>query len=97
MPPILPRIEPSPRSLPPACGAACQMRPARREKGSDCSQTLPGPSRRAKKNPSPPKMDRHLSRLMTLFSLLVALVAIFYAYYWVPLQQGQQDQAATED
>src|SRR5699024_3187238 len=38
-----PSIEPSPLSVPPPCGAAASMRLARRENGSDCSHTLPGP------------------------------------------------------
>jgi AcrR family transcriptional regulator len=53
--PIPPSTDPSPRA-PPFCGAAAYMRPARRENGSDCSQTLPGPVSVAKNTPSPPKI-----------------------------------------
>jgi AcrR family transcriptional regulator len=52
--PIPPSTDPSPRA-PPFCGAAASMRPARRENGSDCSHTLPGPVRVARNTPSPPK------------------------------------------
>ena len=56
-PPINPpkpgRIDPSPFD-PPRRGAACSIRPASRENGSDCSQIRPGPCNTAKKRPSPP-------------------------------------------
>jgi integron integrase len=42
-------------TAPPFCGAAASMRPARRENGSDCIHTLPGPVSVAKNTPSPPK------------------------------------------
>ena len=52
---IPPSTDLSPTSLPPVWGAVFRILPARREKGSDCSQTWPGPLTVAKKNPSPPK------------------------------------------
>src|SRR3546814_599500 len=56
--PMPPSIEPSPRSLPPFWGAAASMRPAMRENGSDCSQTVPGPVSVARNMPSPPHTTR---------------------------------------
>ena len=44
-----------PRREPPARGLAAMMRSARRENGSVCRTTRPGPVMRAKKRPSPPK------------------------------------------
>ena len=54
MPPRPPRKLPS--SLPrPAPAALASTRPARRENGSDWSQTFPGPVTVAMNSPSPPK------------------------------------------
>ncbi|KAG1280763.1 hypothetical protein G6F64_014511 [Rhizopus arrhizus] len=47
------------------------MRPARRENGSDCSQTLPGPVSVARNTPSPPN-----SMLLTPVTRLTSMSTV---------------------
>src|SRR3546814_6255326 len=72
--PMPPRTEPSPRSLPPDCGAAASMRPAMRENGSDCSQTVPGPVSVARNMPS--RSEEHTSELQSLMRLSYAVFCL---------------------